>query len=137
MFILGLSICTLSTDLCKFPVGSLRPYFLSIWKPNLESICYGEDSYFIDKKDNQTYPKEFYPKFVSDGIECENEELIKEDRLSYVLGHTSVSFYCATFLASFLQKNVNHKASLPIELGIFILAFWISITRITDYKHHV
>ena len=36
-----------------------------------------------------------------------------------------------------MYKNLNHKASLPLQLGIFILAFWINITRITDYKHHV
>ena len=52
-------------------------------------------------------------------------------------GHTSISFFSATFLASFMNRNLNHKASLPLQVGIFILAFWISITRITDYKHHV
>ena len=52
-------------------------------------------------------------------------------------GHTSTSFYSATFLASFMHATLNHKASLPLQLGIFILALWISITRIIDYKHHV
>ena len=52
-------------------------------------------------------------------------------------GHTSIIFFSATFLASFMNRNLNHKASLPLQVGIFILAFWISITRITDYKHHV
>ena len=137
MFILGLSICTLTTDLCKFSVGSLRPYFLSICEPDLESICYGEDSFFLDEKDNETYPKEFYRKYVSDEIKCKNSELIKEARLSFVSGHTSISFFSAVFLACFMQKNVNKKVSLPFQLGIFILAFWISITRLTDYKHHV
>lgn len=137
MFVLGLSICTLSTDLCKFSVGSLRPYFLSICKPDLESICYGEDSFFLDKNDNETYPKEFYRKYVSEEVECENSDLIKEARLSFVSGHTSISFYSAVFLAYLMQKNVNKKVSLPFQLGIFILAFWISITRLTDYKHHV
>ena len=74
---------------------------------------------------------------MSDEIQCENTNLMKEARLSFVSGHTSTSFYSATFLASFMHKNLNHKASLPLQLGIFILAFWISITRITDYKHHV
>ena len=91
----------------------------------------------FDKTDNQTYEKEFYYKFVSEEVECQNKDLIKEARLSFVSGHTSTSFYSATFLASFMHKNLNHKASLPLQLGIFILAFWISITRITDYKHQV
>ena len=137
MFLLGLGICTLSIDLCKFSVGSLHPYFLSICKPDLESICFGEDLYYFDENDYQTYEKEFYYKIVSEEVDCQNKELIKEARLSFVSGHTSTSFYSATFLASFMHKNLNHKASLPLQLGIFILAFWISITRITDYKHHV
>ena len=58
-------------------------------------------------------------------------------RISFVSGHTSISSFSATFLASFMNRNLNHKASLPLQVGIFILAFWISITRITDYKHHV
>ena len=62
---------------------------------------------------------------------------MKEARLSFASGYTSTSFYSATFVASFMHKNLNHKASLPLQLGIFILASWISITRITDYKHHV
>jgi len=67
-FILGLSICTLSTDFCKFSFGSLRPYFLSICKQDLESICFEEDLYYFDKNDNQTYEKEFYYKFVSEEV---------------------------------------------------------------------
>ena len=93
--------------------------------------------FFLDKNDNETYPKEFYRKYVSEEVECENSDLIKEARLSFVSGHTSISFYSAVFLAYLMQKNVNKKVSLPFQLGIFILAFWISITRITDYKHHV
>ena len=81
--------------------------------------------------------KEFYRKFVSEEVVCENPDMIKEARLSFVSGHTSISFFSATFLASFMHKNLNHTASLPLQLGIFILAFWISITRITYYKQHV
>ena len=74
---------------------------------------------------------------MSDEIQCENKHLIKEARPSFVSGHTSTSFFSATFLASFMNRNLNHKASLPLQVGIFIMAFWISITRIIDYKHHV
>ena len=64
MFILGLSICTLSTDLRKFSVGGLRPYFLSICKPDLESICFGDDFYYFDEKDNQTCEKVILQKIL-------------------------------------------------------------------------
>ena len=90
----------------------------------------------MDKNVNQTNVKEVVEtKFVNHS--CGNPNLMKEARLSFVSGHTSIRFFSATFLASFMNRNLNHKASLPLQVGIFILAFWISITRITDYKHHV
>ena len=101
----------------------------------MESICFGED--VLDKNDNQTNDKEFVEsKFVNHS--CENPNLMKEARLSFVSGHTSISFFSATFLASFMNRNLNHKASLPLQVGNFILAFWITNRlQITDYKHHV
>ena len=49
-------------------------------------------------------PKEFCCKIVSEEVDCQNKELIKEARLSFVSGHTSTSFYSATFLASFIKS---------------------------------
>ena len=118
MFLLELSICTLSTDLCKFSVGSLRPYFLSICKPDLERICFGDDFYYFDEKDNETYEKEFYHKFVSEEVSCEKPDLIKEARLSFVSGHTSISFFSATFLAFLYTKIKTIK-----QVYLFSLEF--------------
>eukprot|EP00091_Calanus_sinicus_P016475 TRINITY_DN35853_c0_g1_i1.p1 TRINITY_DN35853_c0_g1~~TRINITY_DN35853_c0_g1_i1.p1 ORF type:complete len:107 (+),score=26.52 TRINITY_DN35853_c0_g1_i1:616-936(+) len=78
--------------------------------------------------------------------------MLKEARLSFMSGHASFSFYCATFLIIYLQARLNKvpesspgqvtiakvlKVVRPfIQFGIFILAFWIALTRISDYFHH-
>jgi len=67
-------------------------------------------------------------------------------------GHSSFSFYCATFLVIYLQARLNKipptvsclgtvatilKLIRPfVQFGVFILAFWIALTRISDYFHH-
>ena len=108
-------------------------YLILIWKVLvLVRICI-----ILIKTNNQTYEKEFNINLWVKKFSVKKKDLVKEAWLSFVSGHTSTSFYSATFLASFMHKNLNHKANLPLQLGIFILAFWISITRITDYKHHV
>ena len=66
-----------------------------------------------------------------------NEDLMKEARLSFVSGHSSISFYTAAFLIIFMTKYINlWFLRTLLQLAHFILAFWISITRINDYMHH-
>ena len=90
------------------------------------------------------------------------EKEISDAQKSFFSGHSSFSFYCATFLVIFLHSRLaekykpekhgrqiqkaNYWARLTfrglrilrpyIQFGIFLLAFFISLTRITDYKHH-
>ena len=90
------------------------------------------------------------------------EKEISDAQKSFFSGHSSFSFYCATFLVIFLHarlaekykpekhgrqtQKANYWARLTfrglrilrpyIQFGIFLLAFFISLTRITDYKHH-
>ena len=73
--------------------------------------------------------------------------MLREMRFSFMSGHTSYSFYMATFLIFYLQARLNTlkndgpewvyytrmilKIFRPfIQLGLLILAFWISLTRI-------
>ena len=78
---------------------------------------------------------------------------LHDARLSFLSGHASFSFYCAAFLVLYLQARL---ATSPIrngravrilhrmlkvlrpflQLGLILLAFWISLTRVSDYFHH-
>ena len=89
-------------------------------------------------------------------------KLLREASKSFFSGHSSFSFYCATFLIAFLharlsgrltQENTDaeaHKAQRWLRIsfrglrvirpflqfGTFALAFFICLTRVSDYKHH-
>ena len=139
----GATTCFLFTDMSKFTIGRLRPHFLSICQPDYTRVCKEENG--------------LYEKFVTENETeiCQGTataKMLKEARLSFMSGHSSFSFYCATFLIIYLQARLNKipetscyigytakvlKVLRPfIQFGVFILAFWISLTRISDYFHH-
>eukprot|EP00091_Calanus_sinicus_P017461 TRINITY_DN37734_c0_g1_i1.p2 TRINITY_DN37734_c0_g1~~TRINITY_DN37734_c0_g1_i1.p2 ORF type:complete len:121 (-),score=29.46 TRINITY_DN37734_c0_g1_i1:343-705(-) len=97
----GAMSCFLFTDLSKFRIGRLGPHFLEICKPDYQNICKDDNDFekFVIGEDidicgglasNQTTPK-----------------MLKEARLSFMSGHSSFSFYCATFLILYLQARLN------------------------------
>ena len=132
----GFCLCMLLTDVCKFSIGRLRPYFITICKPDLHDVCYDDEEIHIS--DNETYYGDyFYQKYV-DGDTCtDNKDLLKEARLSFVSGHSSISFYTAMFLIIFMKKYINLRIVRNLlQVGNFILALWISISRVNDNMHH-
>ena len=137
--ILGFSLCMFITDVSKYSLGRLRPYFLAVCNPNLEEVCYQiENSYIEDEDSDYSYTEIHHLKYVIENNTCTgNEDLIKEARLSFVSGHSSSSFYVAMFLIIFMNEYINKKLwRTMLQLTHIILAYWISITRINDYVHH-
>ena len=86
---------------------------------------------------------------------------VSDARKSIISGHSSFSFYCAVFLTLYLgARLINLKAkekfigtqrrgSLPafilliskalrpfIQFGLLATAFFICLSRVSDYKHH-
>ena len=148
-FILGGLFTLLTTEMAKFKVGRLRPYFLTVCKPVFsETECKDENGYYI---------------FVTpDKYNCTgNPEEVREARKSFLSGHTSLSFYTATFLVVYIQARLrrmgrehfgdseNKSAKMYkmifsglkilrpfLQFGIISLAGYIMLTRISDYKHH-
>ena len=146
----GAMACFLFTDLSKFRIGRLRPHFLTICNPNYAnnaSICKDENHYehFVDGNEMD---------ICQDlAINVTTPKMLREARLSFMSGHASFSFYCATFLILYLQARLNKfpesslgfvnitrqilKVLRPfMQFGFFILAFWIALTRVSDYFHH-
>ena len=104
-----------------------------------------------------------YNKTIS-GVAFEEshwEKKVKDARKSFLSGHSSFSFYCAVFLTLYLgTRLINLKAkekfigtqrrgSLPafilliskalrpfIQFGLLATAFYICLSRVSDYKHH-
>ena len=148
-FILGALFTLLTTEMAKFKIGRLRPYFLTVCDPDFtDTKCKDEHGYNI---------------FVEAGkYKCRGEEeAVREARKSFLSGHTSLSFYTAIFLIIYIQVRCRKMSSeyyddskrdsvrtcrilfsgmkivRPfLQFGIFCLAVYITLTRISDYKHH-
>ena len=58
-FLLGFSLCLLVTDVSKFSLGRLRPYFMAVCNPNLDFVCYDHQIEEPEYDENGTY---FYPE---------------------------------------------------------------------------
>ena len=75
----------------------------------------------------------------SEVCNAEKPHLLHEARLSFMSGHASFSFYCATFLILYMKsKQLNWMSKIVpcIQILLFMLATWISFTRISDYYHY-
>jgi len=149
-FALGALGCLLFTEIAKYTIGRLRPHFLTLCQPKLDSeLCDDEYGYkkFVTEQEDE----------ICMGLERNGGNITKkqlhEARLSFLSGHSSFSFYCGTFLIVYLQARLSNfpycsnrcvwlsyrflKVLRPfIQFAIIILAFWISLTRISDYFHH-
>ena len=137
--VLGFSLCLLITDVSKFSLGRLRPHFLTLCNPDLEDVCYQvEDAYNEDDDSDYYYQEVHHMKYVVENDTCTgNTDLLREARLSFISGHSSISFYIATFLIFFMKSYINPWILRTLlQFAHFILALWISITRINDYMHH-
>jgi phosphatidate phosphatase len=137
--VLGFSLCLLITDVSKFSLGRLRPHFLTLCNPDLEDVCYQvEDAYNEDDDSDYYYQEVHHMKYVVENDTCTgNTDLLRDARLSFISGHSSISFYIATFLIFFMKSYINPWILRTLlQFAHFILALWISITRINDYMHH-
>ena len=139
--ITGVLCCILLTDVAKYSVGRLRPHFLTLCDPDYNNVCFGEEAYYSDG--DEELLNEFYQKYVNESEVCNNEKphLLHEARLSFMSGHASFSFYCATFLIMYVnmkskQLDWMSKIAPLIQILLLVLATWISITRISDYYHY-
>ena len=142
--LLGFCICMLVTDVSKFSVGRLRPYFMTICNPDVDNICYDMTDFNYNQQDNETYyyPDIHHQRYVQDEDTCSDDtdkSMLKEARLSFVSGHSSSSFYTAVYIVILTRA---HAANSPwimkilLQLSSILMAFWISLTRISDYMHH-
>ncbi|XP_070562600.1 phospholipid phosphatase 1-like [Ptychodera flava] len=123
IFLFGMATTNLLTQTTKLMIGRLRPHFLTVCKPD-------------------------YTKFnCSDGyIEadvCSDEykaKTIREARLSFVSGHSSMAWYCALYLVLYLEVRFTWKISRLVkpvlQIALLMLALMCSLSRISDYKHH-
>jgi phosphatidate phosphatase len=130
LFILGLSLTLLVTDVGKRVVGRLRPHFISACKPNFNNVncttTYGSNT--------------IYNYIDTSGTFCTNsEESVKEARLSFPSGHSSFATYCMLFLILYIQirwyLTQMRFLKVLIQISAFLAAYFTCLSRISDFHH--
>ena len=94
----GALFSVLTAELAKYKIGRLRPYFLTVCKPDLsDENCKDENN---------------YPIFVTNNT-CEAEiDVVREARKSFFSGHSSFSFYSATFLILYMHARLKSTSRI-------------------------
>ncbi|CAF0832752.1 unnamed protein product [Brachionus calyciflorus] len=130
LFVFGISIVLLLTEIGKRWIGRFRPYFLDVCKPDFTKIdCV-----------TNGLTGTIYKSINTGGNFCSgNSADIKEARLSFPSGHASFSSYTMLFLIIYLEARLflvrfRYLKAL-IQLSAFIAAFTTGISRISDYHH--
>ncbi|KHJ86121.1 PAP2 family protein [Oesophagostomum dentatum] len=112
-------------DIAKYTIGRQRPHFMDVCRPNVGYLeCKDPDQYITD--------------FNCTGT---NAYLINESQLSFYSGHAAFSFYGAWFTSLYLQARLFRplfsRLLLPvIQFSLFLGAAYVSLTRVSNYKHH-
>lgn len=130
LFVLGISITLLLTEIGKKWVGRLRPHFMSVCKPDLSKLqC------LISVGSGSVYN----PIDTGSNFCTGDPKLVKEARLSFPSGHSSYSWYCMVFLIVYVEARLfllRFRYIKPlIQMTAFIAAFVTTLSRISDYHH--
>ncbi len=91
-FTIGALCSLLTTEMAKYKIGRLRPYFLAACDIKLtDELCRDRYGHFV---------------FV-DEFDCKGDPHdVREASKSFLSGHSSFSFYCATFLIVYLHARL-------------------------------
>ncbi|ULU03940.1 hypothetical protein L5515_013175 [Caenorhabditis briggsae] len=124
-FFVGVCFNQLMVDIAKYTIGRQRPHFMDVCKP---SVGY----------DTCTTPDVYITEFT---CRSNDTKLVHEAQLSFYSGHSAFSFYAAWFTSLYLQARLFRplfsRLLLPvIQFLLFGGAAYVSLTRVSDYKHH-
>ncbi|KAL5227529.1 hypothetical protein ABZP36_015794 [Zizania latifolia] len=114
-------ITAVVTTVLKNAVGRPRPDFF--WR------CFPDGKQLYDQ--------------VTGGVICHGEKsFLKDGRKSFPSGHTSWSFAGLGFLSLYLSGKIKvfdrqgHVAKLCIMILPLLIASFVGISRVDDYRHH-
>ncbi|XP_046335705.2 phospholipid phosphatase 1-like isoform X1 [Haliotis rufescens] len=123
-FFFGAAVTHMTTNIPKYAVGRLRPHFFAICQPDWARINCSEGNRYITED-------------VCTGTDV---KAIQEARVSFPSGHASEAVYTMVFLMIYLQMKLTWSGLAllrpTLQTGLFYMAFYTCLSRISDYKHH-
>ncbi|KAL5286603.1 PPAP2A.2 family protein [Megaselia abdita] len=127
IYIFGFLLHFLLVDYIKYSAGRLRPHFFDICQPVMA------DGTNCASPANQGLYIMNYT--------CSNPDItersLKEFRLSFPSGHSSISFYAMTYLALYIHGRWNTCKILKfiVEFLCILFAVSVAVSRVSDYWH--
>ncbi|KAK3925438.1 Putative phosphatidate phosphatase [Frankliniella fusca] len=125
VFGFGAASSQLTTDIAKYTIGRLRPHFISVCQPSIDcTLIENQHKYF-------------------ESFECTaniGSPKLKEARLSFPSGHSSLSAYAMLFLVFYIQSRITFKGSKllrhAIQYSCLMFSWFCALSRISNYWHH-
>ncbi|XP_054278230.1 putative phosphatidate phosphatase [Macrosteles quadrilineatus] len=124
IFLFGVGLMQITSDVGKYTIGRLRPHFYDACKPYPEDVCGpGKDHVYVTD------------------YECSGDpDVVAEARLSFPSGHASLAFYSAIYTGVYLHHRLYwRRARLSRLLSQFVLlmlAWYTALSRVMDNMHH-
>lgn len=130
IYLFGSATNQIITDITKFMIGRLRPYFFAVCRP-------------IMPNNTTCVNAENMNRFIED-FKCTTDLTTSTDFrelfLSFPSGHASMSFCTMIFTVIYLQYRMNWRGSKLlkhlIQFLMISIALAVTLTRIMDYRHH-
>ncbi|ALC44264.1 CG11426 [Drosophila busckii] len=119
-----------ATEVGKYTIGRLRPHFMAVCQPQLSdgSLC-------SDLANQHRYVEDY---------ECAGEGYtvadVRQARLSFPSGHSSIAFYALLYVALYLQVKLNWRSCKIwrhfVQFVLIMLAWYTALSRVMDNWHH-
>ncbi|CAF1328146.1 unnamed protein product [Adineta ricciae] len=135
LFILGIAVCFLITEVGKRTIGRLRPYYLTVCNPIWSNLN-------CTKSVSTASGLVVIPQYITNHYcnSSASELELQEAKLSFPSGHSSYSTYAFVFLFVYFEARIicpNIQFLKPfLQCLCIATAFFTCLSRVTDYKHH-
>lgn len=129
-FCFGLLLTFDATEVGKYTIGRLRPHFIAVCQPQLAdgTTCH-------DLVNQHRYVENYF--CLGSGYTIQD---VRQSRLSFPSGHSSLAFYALVYISLYLQKRMHWRRSDLtrhfIQFAFIMLAWFTALTRIMDNWHH-
>ncbi|KAH8309145.1 hypothetical protein KR059_006163, partial [Drosophila kikkawai] len=130
IFVFGLGVEQLTTNIAKYAIGRLRPHFYTLCQPVMLDGTTCNDPINAGR---------YIEDFTCAAMDITSKRL-KDMRLSFPSGHASFACYSMLYMAIYLQRRMHwNRLRMLRHLLQFLLlmfAWYTALSRVSDYKHH-
>ncbi|XP_030371858.1 putative phosphatidate phosphatase [Scaptodrosophila lebanonensis] len=129
-FMFGMLLTFDATEVGKYTIGRLRPHFMAVCQPQMTdgSMC-------SDPVNAHRYVENY---------DCAGEGYtiadIRQARLSFPSGHSSMAFYALVYMALYMQRRLPCRSSKMfrhlVQFVLIMVAWYTALSRVMDHWHH-